>query len=153
MDYYEKDGSPVSIDYETPEGKALSAKLWSREYRRVAQNYVGDVHVSTVFLPIDHGWGEGPPVLFETMVFGYKVQRMRGARSRLRRRWMDFRGRGFDSDFAGYWEEPEYQWRYCTEAEALAGHAVILGAVKRGKLSEDMVLAVPINTTQKVVDS
>ena len=139
MDYYEKDGSPVSIDYETPEGKALSAKLWSREYRRVAQNYVGDVHVSTVFLPIDHGWGEGPPVLFETMVFGHD------SRSRLRRWWMDFRGRD--------WEEPEYQWRYCTEVEALAGHAVILGAVKRGKLDQDMVLAVPINTTQKVVDS
>ena len=24
---------------------------------------------STVFLGIDHGWGEGPPLLFETMVF------------------------------------------------------------------------------------
>lgn len=28
------------------------------------------VHVSTVFLGIDHGFGFGPPVLFETMVFG-----------------------------------------------------------------------------------
>ena len=26
--------------------------------------------VSTVFLGIDHNWDEGPPVLFETMVFG-----------------------------------------------------------------------------------
>jgi len=29
-----------------------------------------EVRVSTVFLGIDHGFGEGPPVLFETMVFG-----------------------------------------------------------------------------------
>lgn len=26
--------------------------------------------VSTVFLSVDHQWGEGPPVLFETMIFG-----------------------------------------------------------------------------------
>jgi len=25
--------------------------------------------VSTVFLGLDHGWGEGKPILFETMVF------------------------------------------------------------------------------------
>jgi hypothetical protein len=29
----------------------------------------GHIHVSTVFLNIDHGWGGGPPVLFETMIF------------------------------------------------------------------------------------
>lgn len=28
-----------------------------------------DYRVSTVFLGIDHNWGEGPPLLFETMVF------------------------------------------------------------------------------------
>lgn len=26
--------------------------------------------VSTVFLGLDHNWGDGPPLLFETMVFG-----------------------------------------------------------------------------------
>lgn len=30
----------------------------------------GDISVSTVFLGIDHNWGEGSPHLFETMVFG-----------------------------------------------------------------------------------
>jgi len=32
-----------------------------------------DVHVSTVFLSIDHGYSSifgGPPILFETMIFG-----------------------------------------------------------------------------------
>ena len=30
----------------------------------------GDIGVSTVFLGLDHQWGNGPPLLFETMVFG-----------------------------------------------------------------------------------
>lgn len=38
--------------------------------RRVAQDDINGVTVSTVFLGIDHGFGDGPPILFETMVFG-----------------------------------------------------------------------------------
>ena len=38
--------------------------------RRVAQNFIGDVHVSTVFLGLDYNWGTGKPLLFETMIFG-----------------------------------------------------------------------------------
>ena len=38
--------------------------------KRVAQDTVGDVRVSTVFLDLDHSFGKGPPLLFETMVFG-----------------------------------------------------------------------------------
>lgn len=39
--------------------------------RRVAEAEFGAVRVSTVFLGIDHDWTrEGPPILFETMVFG-----------------------------------------------------------------------------------
>lgn len=35
------------------------------------QDPVGDLLVSTVFLGIDHNFGPpGPPVLFETMIFG-----------------------------------------------------------------------------------
>ena len=40
------------------------------EARRVGADVVGDVRVSTVFLGIDHSWGAGPPLYFETMVFG-----------------------------------------------------------------------------------
>jgi len=38
--------------------------------RRVAKTTVGSVDVSTVFLVLDHNWGDGPPLVFETMVFG-----------------------------------------------------------------------------------
>ena len=39
--------------------------------RRVAQTKIGGARVSTVFLGIDHRHsGNGPPILFETMIFG-----------------------------------------------------------------------------------
>ena len=38
--------------------------------RRVASNEKGDVKVSTVFLGLNHRFGDGPPLLFETMIFG-----------------------------------------------------------------------------------
>jgi len=52
--------------------------------RRVAQDFIGDsrkttageiaklIIISTVFLGIDHNFGEGEPLLFETMIFGGK---------------------------------------------------------------------------------
>ncbi len=40
--------------------------------RVVARNefFGGEVAVSTVFLGLNHDWGGGPPLLFETMIFG-----------------------------------------------------------------------------------
>lgn len=38
--------------------------------RAVAKDTHGEVDVSTVFLGLDHSFGQGPPVLWETMVFG-----------------------------------------------------------------------------------
>jgi hypothetical protein len=77
---------------------------WSRqgfdETRRVAKTTVGEVDISTVFLTVDHAWGGGPPILFETMVFGGPLN--------------------------------EYQWRYSTWDEAVAGHERIVNAVRDG---------------------
>jgi len=47
---------------------------WARAFeddagRRVARTEVGPYTVSTVFLGIDHQFGDGPPLIFETMVF------------------------------------------------------------------------------------
>lgn len=41
----------------------------NREARIVKQEDVGAYWVSTVFLGLNHQYGEGPPLLFETMVF------------------------------------------------------------------------------------
>jgi hypothetical protein len=47
------------------------AKWFNKASRRVALTDTDNGQVSTVFLGIDHSFSEdGPPVLFETMVFG-----------------------------------------------------------------------------------
>lgn len=38
--------------------------------RHVAQDKVGNIRISTVFLGLDHSFGHGPPLLYETMIFG-----------------------------------------------------------------------------------
>jgi len=40
--------------------------------RRVQQDDFSGVCVSTIFLGLDHQFGDGPPLLYETMVFGGK---------------------------------------------------------------------------------
>lgn len=59
-------GNPVVCD------DLLTWAQWMEENQPhiVAQTHLkGDVLVSTVFLGMDHSWGDGPPLLFETMVF------------------------------------------------------------------------------------
>lgn len=68
MDKYRLEGkTPV---------KCGSVTEWAEWYEKanrvVRQEMVGIVKVSTVFLGLDHSFGEGAPVLFETMIFGGK---------------------------------------------------------------------------------
>lgn len=46
--------------------------VWFETHERhVAQEVIGDVRVSTVFLGLDHNFGDDEtPILFETMIFG-----------------------------------------------------------------------------------
>lgn len=46
------------------------ARFFEKADRIVAKTDVGDARVSTVFLGLNHSWGDGPPMLFETLVFG-----------------------------------------------------------------------------------
>jgi hypothetical protein len=75
--------------------RQAEAAKWS-----VQQTTLGKIKVSTVFLGIDHSFGDGPPLLFETMIFG------------------------------GKYEEDEYQERYSTWAQAEAGHEVACTLVR-----------------------
>lgn len=47
---------------------------WARSFeksdRHVAVDKIGEARVSTVFLGLDHSFGSGAPLLFETMIFG-----------------------------------------------------------------------------------
>jgi hypothetical protein len=88
------------------EGKPLPMCAWAvlfedrHEYGAIGKTDVGPWWISTVWLGMDHQWGDGPPLIFETMVF-----------------WHGPTGSTPDQ---GY----EYQERYSTEAQARAGHAL-----------------------------
>jgi hypothetical protein len=70
------------------------------DQRIVARDEIGDVTVSTVFLGLDHGWGEGDaPVLWETMAFR--------------------NGKALDDPM----------WRYTSLKAAIAGHAKAVASV------------------------
>ena len=51
--------------------------VWGRWFedfdRRIARDEVGSVTVSTVFIGLDHQFGDGPPLLFETLVMGGRL--------------------------------------------------------------------------------
>jgi len=46
------------------------AKAFEKQNRSVAHTETDNGSVSTVFLGLDHSYGDGPPLLFETMIFG-----------------------------------------------------------------------------------
>lgn len=90
--YYKLDGNGNHI--------ACDAVEWARWFkdedaRVIARNHVwDDVLVSTIFLGIDHRFGVGDAVLYETMIF----------------------------DQSGGRSHELYQERYSTRQEALEGH-------------------------------
>jgi hypothetical protein len=64
--FYDRDGEPI-------EWEQWSA-LWNdASYCHVAITAIDDdvgTYVSTVWMGLNHNLGEGPPLIFETMVFG-----------------------------------------------------------------------------------
>ena len=59
------DGNPVS------EPDMMKWAQWfEKAERHVGNETIGDSKISTVFLGLDHAFGGGAPVLWETMVFG-----------------------------------------------------------------------------------
>lgn len=69
------------------------------EARTVGKTEVNGWFVSTVFLGIDHNFGGGPPLLFETMIFSHHEPRN---------------------------DHDEGCWRYTTWEEAEQGHAAVV---------------------------
>jgi hypothetical protein len=62
-DWYDLDGNPV--------GRDDWERMWDDfENRQIARTQVGDVDISTVWLGLNHQFGDGPPLIFETMIFG-----------------------------------------------------------------------------------
>lgn len=58
--YYDRAGNPIDTDE------------WIVAFRdnRVARDEIDGHTISTMYLGLDHNWGDGPPLIFETMIFG-----------------------------------------------------------------------------------
>jgi hypothetical protein len=99
--WYRRDGTPIR-------DLLTWAKLFENTvYRRVADTVLEDgTRISTVWLGLDHRFiaTEGPPLIFETMVFSPETKKI------------EFAGR--EHEFHEDWD----QECYSTEAEAIAGH-------------------------------
>jgi hypothetical protein len=56
------------LDGDTPVPVSAEEVDWSNRWH--IKTTVNDCTVSTVFISLDHSFGDGPPLLFETLVFG-----------------------------------------------------------------------------------
>lgn len=74
-----------------PEPDLLKWAMWyeyshqskGKDNRILQQDHIGGIFISTIFLGLDHSFGVGPPILWETMIFrGKDVQWMRRYRTR-----------------------------------------------------------------------
>jgi len=65
---YRRDATPIT----GPNATLEWAEEFERADRQICRDELpGNVRVSTVFLGVDHNYGEtGPPLIFETMIFG-----------------------------------------------------------------------------------
>lgn len=72
----------------------------TENYHRVAIDHIELYEVSTVWLGLDHGFGRGAPLIFETMVF-------------------------LDGTV-----EDTYLQRYATKEEAMAGHEAVCAEIR-----------------------
>lgn len=61
MSYYDRKGNPISFEQ--------FIILWQMKERRVALTEGPGWRVSTVWLGLNHSFGGGPPLIFETMSF------------------------------------------------------------------------------------
>jgi hypothetical protein len=109
--HYDREGKPIGLGdfamlHEDP------------DYIRVGSTHVADFWISTVWLGLDHNFlGEGPPLIFETMIFDRSDDRMLQEREYTM----------LDGTVVRYvlddgWADLHCQ-RYATEDEAVKGHA------------------------------
>jgi hypothetical protein len=109
IDLYDREGNPISV-------ARWDELLGNLDYKMVRQTQIGPYWVSTVWLGLDHNYfGDGPPLIFETMVFG--ITRDDPALDTL----------GPDIDVR----------RYFTEEQAIEGHEEMCTLVRATTLSLD----------------
>lgn len=61
MSYYDKEGSPIGL-------MEWATLFEDRAFKKIANTIIGPYHISTIWLGLDHDFGDGPPLIFETMI-------------------------------------------------------------------------------------
>jgi len=120
--YYDRQGFPIPGSPGDDEGTVTWARAREKEDTHVAYDELPDgSYLSTVWLGLNHAFGLGPPLIFETMRFkdnGRMVELLTpGLRHRVRD-VLDFPDPETD--------EMVEQLRYTTEEEAAAAHHEIV---------------------------
>ena len=71
FDHYRLDGHEVVGMPANTRDEILEWARWFEEANRVVActHLIDGSRVSTVFLGLNHGWGDGPPMIFETALF------------------------------------------------------------------------------------
>lgn len=112
-------------------GQPITLRQWSKRFEDAAYKIVDRTEfpdgrmVSTVWLGIDHGWfSDGPPIIFETMVFGPEPSTKVT----------------FPSGETANFYPDEHCERYATEEEARAGHERICAALRQTRVTLDLAL-------------
>lgn len=68
--YILKENGVPAVENDLMKWCAWLQEAKAKGIKRVGSDMIGEVHVSTVFLGLDHAFMHGPPILWETMVFG-----------------------------------------------------------------------------------
>lgn len=102
----------------TPVPKSIPDIDWLEDitHRRVRLTKVGPYTISTVFLSINHNFGDGPPLLFETMAW-----------TQMNENGMTLDGRTFENyqRRCSTWEQAEQQHATAIEEMKMPGDEVV----------------------------
>ena len=120
--YFDREGQPIDV-------LAWGRNLENQDYRVVVQHWVRGWQVSTIWLGLDHSFGRGSPLIFETTIFPP----------------------GDEAGNGSIWSD-QYCDRYATEAAARAGHDQALSWL-REKLGDDSTADIAGPLTESSSDS
>ena len=105
-------------------------EFYGEDKKRVRETEIGPATVSTIFMPLNHNFGGGDPILFETMIY------LRG---------------DVDADFwEGMSEYLNYQERCSTWAEAEEMHDEAVAMMTSWLAASEAEVDAALNRTPKV---
>lgn len=122
-------GLPGEVSYYVPTRKGVRlASLFEfgvvilSPRKIVAKDRVGPVEVSTIFLGMDHSFGSGDPVLWETMIFHS------GSTTTCDEKvFLDMGCELYEVTYLG-----QEQWHYTSRKEATSHHAALVDMLRSG---------------------